>query len=141
MGDDERDHRKRWFHSHPKKYYEELLNTTDVYMFVSFIEGVATSCAIVMRHKDRVIYLHGASTREYKEYMSPFALHWYIMKFFMEKGVDKYDMWGIDETRWKGVTRFKRGFGGSEVEYIGSYDFVLKPVLYKMYNIRGRIRK
>ena len=31
--------------------------------------------------------------------------------------------------------KFKRGFGGDYVSFIGEYDLVFKPFLYRSYNI------
>jgi len=35
---------------------------------------------------------------------------------------------------WSGFTRFKEGYGTKFVEFIGSYDLVINPTLYKIYN-------
>jgi len=36
---------------------------------------------------------------------------------------------------WEGITRFKKGFGGKEVSYAGTYDFILNPFWYKIYRL------
>ncbi len=128
------------FYPHKKEYYLHLLNTPNVYMFISFVEDKATSCAIVIKDERRIVYLHGASTRYYKEYMSPFGLHWYIMQYFSNKGLKEYDLWGVDEVKWPNVTRFKKGFGGIDVKYVGSYDFIINPLFYKLYNLKQKIK-
>jgi lipid II:glycine glycyltransferase (peptidoglycan interpeptide bridge formation enzyme) len=56
------------------------------------------------------------------------------MRFLKKKGCKLLDLEGIYDPRnpvtkrWRGFTLFKRGFGGREVEYIGS--FVKYPKLW-----------
>ena len=70
--------------------------------------------------------------------MAPYFLHWELIKIAGCEDMDEYDLWGIDEKRWPGVTRFKRGFGGKEVQYIGSFDLVFKPVWYWAYKFKNK---
>jgi len=39
-----------------------------------------------------------------------------------------------------GFHRFKQGFGGQMLEYVGTYDFVINPNLYKIYNLVDKLR-
>ena len=65
-----------------------------------------------------------------------------------ERGCLTYDLWGIPDEEeevlereflkrsdglW-GVYRFKRGFGGQVMHYLGAYDYVYSPSLYWLYN-------
>ena len=72
--------------------------------------------------------------------MATYILHWEIIKYAKENGFNEYDFWGIDEKKWPGVTRFKKGFGGREVEYAGSYDYVFQPFWYKLYNLYRKLK-
>ena len=80
-------------------------------------------------------YLHGGSSREHKELMAPYLLHWRIMEEAKRRGMAQYDLWGIDGDRWPGVTRFKKGFGGSGVFYPPSLEVVYRPLWYKIYRV------
>lgn len=72
-------------------------------------------------------YQHAASLEEHREVMAPYLLLWEAMRFLKNKGVKILDLEGIVDPRipstkgWKGFTLFKRGFGGREVEYLGSF--------------------
>ena len=85
-------------------------------------------------------YLHGASGSFHRDVMAPYILHWRIMQDAKQHGFKKYDLWGIDEERWPGVTRFKTGFGGTVVEYPKSIDIVFRPMWYKAYRIIKKMR-
>lgn len=126
------------FGSHTKEYYEKLTPFTK--LFIAQYNGRTTAANIVLFHGDTAYYLHGASDYEYRSFMAPYLLHWETIRYAKEHGYKKYDFWGIDEVKWPGVTRFKRGFGGREVKYIGSYDYVFQPLWYKLYNLRNKLK-
>ena len=50
-------------------------------------------------------------------------------------GYKYYDFWGIDEKKWPGVTRFKKGYGGFEVNYGDTYDLTLNKFWYTLYKL------
>src|SRR2546429_7465082 len=69
--------------------------------------------------------------------MPNYLLHWQAMLDFKALGCDTYDWWGIPEEPapdhpWFGLYRFKTGFGGETVRYIGLYEQVLRPVPLKL---------
>ncbi|MBQ6414399.1 peptidoglycan bridge formation glycyltransferase FemA/FemB family protein [Candidatus Saccharibacteria bacterium] len=66
------------------------------------------------------------------------------------KALKTFDFWGIapegapDDHPWKGFTNFKKTFAGYEQDYAGTYDIVLKPTKYKLYQLArsaNRIRR
>lgn len=133
------------FYTHTKDYYEKLLKFFSVgeletKLFFVLREGKHIAGAIVMTYGDTVYYLHGAMDREHKEFMSPYFMHWEIIKKFKVLNFKNYDLWGIDARRWPGVTRFKLGWGGDTKEYPGSFDLVISKLWYFAYNLVGRIR-
>lgn len=125
------------FRTHTRDYYEKLLATPFTRLFLAEYRGETIAANIILFYANRAIYLHGASHYGYRTLMAPYLLHWEIMEYAKNRGSKEYDLWGIDEKKWPGVTRFKRGFGGREVVYIGSYDYVFQPTWYKLYFMRN----
>jgi len=95
------------------------------------------------------IYMYGASSDAGREHMPTYLLQWEAMRWARTQGCRRYDFWGIpdDPTAeapaagdnpnvrqglW-GVYRFKQGFGGREVTYPGAWDFVYRPLAYRLY--------
>lgn len=117
---------KKQFHTHERGYYENLLgfNFQEISVFQAgvFLKDSLIAVAIFLIYKDTAYYLHGASDYEHRALMAPYLLHWEIIKHFKSEEVKNYDMWGIDANRWPGVTRFKLGWGGRQIEYPGSFD-------------------
>lgn len=126
------------FNTHTKEYYKKLLElkNVDLYFVKRYDDFVAG--AIVISYNNTMTYLHGVSNYNLRKYMGPYFLHWELIKLAKRENMEKYDFWGIDEKKWPGVTRFKKGFGGEEVEYIGSYDYILKRMWYKVYELKNK---
>ncbi len=128
---------------HSKEYYRKLLNYPDNNLrgrasycneiFITYHENIPAACAMVNFYEDTATYLHGGSYEKYKALMAPHLLHWEIIKTAKSRGIKFYDWWGIDEKKWPGITRFKRGFGGEELCAPGTFDLPINKFLYKLY--------
>jgi lipid II:glycine glycyltransferase (peptidoglycan interpeptide bridge formation enzyme) len=94
----------------------------------------------------KIYYPYGASTREHRELMAPNLLMWEIIRLGKKLGCEKLDMWGAlgpkanKKDPWYGFHRFKEGYGGSLVEFLGTYDLVLEPKLYPVYKTADMVR-
>lgn len=112
-------------------------------------EGQLLASGMVVFEGDRSFYLFSGSRREErgepKRYAS-YALQWAMMQLARERGVRCHDLWGIappgagPEHPWYGVGLFKKGFGGREVVWAGSWDLVVDPTLYRLRAATGRLR-
>jgi peptidoglycan pentaglycine glycine transferase (the first glycine) len=92
-------------------------------------------------------YMYGASGDLHRERMPNHALQWEAIRWAKSRGCATYDLWGVpdeDEATLEaqylersdglwGVYRFKRGFGGRLVRYVGAFDLVYNPLLYRAY--------
>jgi len=78
---------------------------------------------LVLVHDNQAHYFHAASTLEGRKLQAPSLIVWEAIKLAKKKGCTKFDFEGIfdprdkDTKNWQGFTRFKKGFGGKEVEY------------------------
>lgn len=131
------------FHLHPKDYYYAQSALPFIKLFlIEYQQKIIAGAAIVFFGR-RATYLHGASSDDYKNLMAPYLLHWEIIKYSQKNGFKEYDFWGIsaklDEKDWGGITRFKKGFGGKEVHYIGAYDWVFSKPWYGIYRLGRKI--
>ncbi|HYU65054.1 MAG TPA: peptidoglycan bridge formation glycyltransferase FemA/FemB family protein [Candidatus Paceibacterota bacterium] len=129
------------FSTHPQEYYQKLINffqsgkEIKTKLFFVWFQGRPIAGALTLTYGDGAYYLHGAMDRDYRHLMAPYFMHWEIMKYYKGLGLTSYDFWGIDSRNWPGLTRFKLGFGGREVEYPGSFDLPISKFWYLAYKI------
>ncbi|MCL5410758.1 MAG: peptidoglycan bridge formation glycyltransferase FemA/FemB family protein [Patescibacteria group bacterium] len=137
-----------------KAYFENLLDILGkigyarVYAAKSKINGkdAPLAAAIVIFYNKEALYLYGGSSDEYKNLMAPYLLHWKIMLDAKKRDVERYDFLGIAPTGdqshpWAGITRFKKQFGGEQLDIAGSYDMIFKPIEYQMFKMAEKIRR
>jgi len=92
---------------------------------------------------DKAYYFYGASGNKRRNLMPSHLLQWEAMRWAKARGCTAYDLWGVpDEVglnpdaeipdppagMW-GVWRFKRGFGGEVVRYVGAWDKGYYPLV------------
>jgi lipid II:glycine glycyltransferase (peptidoglycan interpeptide bridge formation enzyme) len=71
--------------------------------------------------------------------MANHAIQWAAIQTAQVRGCVTYDFGGIDldgaHPSWAGITRFKQGFGGRAVEYVGILELPLSHLWYRFYKI------
>ncbi|MFH1193737.1 MAG: peptidoglycan bridge formation glycyltransferase FemA/FemB family protein [bacterium] len=130
---------------HSKNYYQKLLTSSDHNyhdrdsygneIFIAYFNNQPVATAMVNFYGDTATYLHGGSDEKYKALMAPHLLHWEIIKTAKSRGTRFYDWWGVDEKKWPGITRFKRGFGGAEICAPGTFDLPIDKFWYWVYKL------
>ncbi|MFA6096191.1 MAG: peptidoglycan bridge formation glycyltransferase FemA/FemB family protein [Candidatus Paceibacterota bacterium] len=142
--------------SHSGEYYLKMLeslkensetvrNRLFSRLYLAEYNGKVIASNIVLFFSDLAIYLHGASSDENKNVMAPYLLQWNQIRDAKNIGCKKYDFWGItidgEKESWAGITRFKKGFGGFEKRYPGSFDLVYDKIGYFGYGVIKKVRK
>jgi len=117
-------------------------------------DGVLLASGMVVIEGARSYYLFSGSRREERgepKHYASYALQWAMMRLARDRGAREHDLWGIAPTDagpdhpWHGVALFKKGFGGRELAWAGSWDLVVEPTLYRIRAatsiLRGWIRR
>ncbi len=150
------------FGIHTLDYYADVFRifgpqgSGDAAIFLAYLaaEGDAPIAALfAFAQPPEGIYMYGASSEHGRAAMPNHLLQWQAMQWAKSRGCTSYDMWGIpadlaaavaaheDEEQnvrdglW-GVYRFKQGFGGRLVNYVGAWDYDYLPLLGKLYRAR-----
>lgn len=138
------------FHPHSKEYYKKLVETLGsknmLSIFTAYKDASPIASIIVSYWGTQATYLHGASDYAHRNLMAPYLLQWQAIQQAKSRGCTSYDFWGISpegapDDAWAGVTRFKEGFGGKRVDYIGTLDYPFRPLLYKGYALVKSLRR
>ena len=121
------------FKPYSKEYYKKFLEIAGAELFLAVFENKIIAGNIVVFFGKRATYFHGASDYKFRRLMAPHLLQWKQICEAKERGCQEYDFWGIDEKKWQGLTRFKKGFRGDELEYSKGKDFIFSNFWYKTY--------
>lgn len=150
--------KRQKFYAHSEKYHRLMWETLrcaqgklskdklSAHLLLATYKNKTLAAWILFVLKDILYYPYGASSNEYRETMASNLTMWEAIKFGKKLGLKKFDMWGAlgpnpdKNDPWYGFHRFKEGYGGDLVEFIGSYDLVINPFLYQLYKIADKVR-
>jgi len=119
--------------SYFQKMYDALGD--HIRLYIAKHEGKIISGTLAILYGNKVWYLYGASSNEYRNVMPNYLLQWDMIKWSIESGCDIYDFRGvsgdIDESNpLYGLYRFKKGFSGEFTEFIGELDYIFDKPMY-----------
>lgn len=100
-------------------------------LYLGKYQGKLLAAAIILFCGNQAIYHHSASLPT--NIPINYLLQWEAIKEAKKRGVKVYNFWGIapqDKPNhpWRGLTLFKKGFGGREVRYTHSQDLPVSPL-------------
>ena len=117
-------------------YFENMLDNLGEHcrLYMAYYEGQAIAGTLAIWFGDKVWYLYGASSNEHRNLMPNYMLQWNMIEWAVEKGCRLYDFRGVpgqvgEDHPLYGLYKFKLGFGGDYVEFVGEMDMVLKPFI------------
>lgn len=150
------------FSLHEKKHYEHVFDSPAVDQITVYSGETPVAVGVFIGVGDTYTYLYGASDYEHRQLMAPYLVQWEGIRDGKQRGFREYDFFGIaprkeirnkkQEIReeeyeydgghqYAGVTRYKLGFGGETREVPGTFDLIISPVKYRMYQLLRRARR
>ncbi|MBI5449466.1 peptidoglycan bridge formation glycyltransferase FemA/FemB family protein [Candidatus Gottesmanbacteria bacterium] len=99
-------------------------------LYLARFGGEVLAGALILWYGDQAIYHHGASVTS--RVPASYAIQWQAILDAKKRGIKLYNFWGIapeDNINhpWRGITLFKKGFGGRISEYIHAHDLPVSP--------------
>ncbi|OGK34672.1 hypothetical protein A3A46_00280 [Candidatus Roizmanbacteria bacterium RIFCSPLOWO2_01_FULL_37_13] len=140
--------RQKYFghnYQYHKIVWENLKNNIS-HIIIAFYQDMPLAAYQLFYFKDTIYYVYGGTSDKLRNLMASNLLMWEAILLGKKLGAKKLDMWGSlppnydPHNLWAGFTRFKEGYGGRFMELVGSFDLVIKPVDYKIYNLLKKIR-
>ncbi len=141
--------KRQQFYAHDERYHRLMWSTLAsqghllqgfAHLFTAIYQGKILVAWIVFLFNDVLYYPYGASSIEHRNVMASNLMMWEVIKWGKKHGAKLFDMWGAlgpnpdPKDPWYGFHRFKEGYGAKLVEFVGSYDLVINPFLYRVYN-------
>lgn len=129
----------------PLEYFEKMYDCMGkdyLRVIMADYNGKPISGAIAIYYGNKVWYLYGASSNENRNVMPNYLVQWEMIKWALEKKCDIYDFRGVsghvDEHHPQyGIYKFKKGFNGDFVEFVGELYMVFKPLTNFAFNTLG----
>ena len=90
----------------------------------SFKEEVITGC-IVLNLRSEAFYFLAATDDTGRSMNAAYGLVYYLMGRLAEQNIPTLDLGGIHPRAAGGVNHFKKGFGGSLIQYAGEWDWAM----------------
>ncbi len=115
------DHRAVFFFGDiPPKFAQQGMSQTQAASLVLFTNSTG-------------YYHQGASI--HTQYPVAHVLQWFSMLEAKRRGCRYYNFYGIYKKRrtpvsWKGLSLFKEGFGGFQIDYLPTQDYIISPKYY-----------
>lgn len=125
-----------------KSPYNELSS----HLFVANYNMKSLAAWILFVFHDTLYYPYGSSSSEHRETMASNLMMWEAIRYGKSLGLKKFDLWGAlgpepdTHDSWYGFHRFKQGYRPEHVEFVGSFDLVIHPILYSLYDVADKLR-
>ena len=142
--------RRQKYFGHTPEYHKLVWETLKpakmARLLIAKYQGKALVTWLLLNFGDTLYYPYGGSATEYKEVMASNLVAWEAIRLGKKMNLTTFDMWGAlgpdasVRDPWYGFHRFKAGYGGTHVEYVGTYDLVLKMTLYNILNTADKLR-
>lgn len=147
-------HRLMWKHLHPqptthlpKADQPRAGNPQPIaHLLTARYHGKTLVAWIVFLFNNILYYPYGASSNEHKNVMASTLMMWETMRFGKRMEAQTFDLWGTPgpdpqpTDSYYGFHRFKLGFGPELIEFVGSFDLVIYPLIYSIFNLTNQIR-
>jgi len=136
---------RQGFYAHSPEYFrtmwESLGSSGMLRIFNATYEGAILVSWIMFVFNGVLYYPYGASRAVNRDAMASNLMMWEMITWGKSLGCRMFDMWGSlgpepdEKDPWFGFHRFKKGYGGKLVEFLGTYDQVLNFPSYKLFRV------
>lgn len=128
-----------------KLQFETFLADNLVAFINSYKDNQLLASAFVIFYQNEAVYHYGVSTPENERLPGSYVTQWRAIQEAKRRDCKIYNFWGVspvekEDHRFAGVSLFKRGFGGEEVQHLPAHDLAVSK-FYLLTNIFEKIRK
>ena len=141
--------KRQKYHGHTPEYHRIIWNqlkNSIGHILIAYYEDTPLAAYELFYFQKRFYYPYGGTSILHRNVMAANLLMWEAIRLGKNLGADTFDMWGAlppgtsENHSWGGFTKFKEGYGGNFIEFTGSYDLVVNPTQYSLYNVIYKAR-
>ena len=140
---------RQGYHGHNEHYHQKVWQTLKeakmARLLIASYKGEPLTAWMLLIFNNPLYYPYGGSSVGHREVMANNLVAWEAIKLGKKLGLKKFDMWGAlgpnadPKDPWFGFHKFKQGYGGQLVEYIGTYDLVFNWPLYLTFTLVDKL--
>jgi lipid II:glycine glycyltransferase (peptidoglycan interpeptide bridge formation enzyme) len=110
--------------------FRTFAEDNQVVLFHAYKNDQLLASAFIIFYHQEAVYHYGISTPANDRLPGSYACQWAAIQWAKANGGLHYNFWGIapqdkPDHRFAGVSLFKRGFGGQEVQYLPAHDLAV----------------
>ncbi len=142
--------KRQGFYAHTPEYFRKMWQVLGesgmIKIFNAVYEGKVLTVWIMFVLNGILYYPYGSSRTEGREVMPNNLMMWEMIRYGKQLGCHTFDMWGSlgpepnPKDPWFGFHKFKKGYGGILMEFVGTYDLVIDPPLYQLFRLAEEAR-
>ncbi|MFH1947141.1 MAG: peptidoglycan bridge formation glycyltransferase FemA/FemB family protein [Candidatus Magasanikbacteria bacterium] len=125
----------RFSDEYVKKEFSVFAPDNEVILFNAYLpDGRLDSSSVIMFYGNMAAYRHSGSLGLNNKLPTSYLLQWEAIKEAKKRGIKYYNFWGVAPENahknhpFKGITHFKKGFGGFQKDLLHCQDF---PVSFR----------
>lgn len=131
--------------SYMKKQFECFERNKNIKLYLAEKDGEVLAGAIILSYAKISTYLHAGSNNLGRDLGAAQFLVWTAIQDAKKEGNESFDLWGIAPEEdahhpWRGITIFKKGFGGETVTYPGAFVLPVRTHRYRFYRFINFLR-
>lgn len=142
--------KRQGFYAHSPDYFRKMWQTLGqsgmLRIFNAVYQGQVLTSWIVFIFNGVLYYPYGASRSLHRNVMASNLMMWEMIRFGKSQKCKMFDLWGAlgpdadKKNPWYGFHRFKAGYGGELMEFLGTFDVLVDPPMYQVYTIGESVR-
>lgn len=128
------------------KQLQAFKDDHQIQLFKASYQGQVLAISFIIFYGPEAIYHYSGSSNQLRHIPASYLLQWQAIKEAKKRHLKRYNFWGIakddhPQHRFAGVTLFKKGFGGRQLDYLPAHDLPLKPTYWLIYLFEALRRK
>ncbi len=141
--------KRQGYYGHNKHYHRKVWETLKVAdmarLLIATYNNEPLTAWMLLNFKDTLYYPYGGSSKVHPEVMANNLVAWEAIKLGKKLKLKKFDMWGAlgpnanHQDPWYGFHKFKQGYGGQLVQYVGTYDLVFNWPIYLFFTFVDKL--
>ena len=128
------------------KQLQAFKSDNQIQLFKAVYQNKVLAISFIIFYGQEAVYHYSGSSSQMRHIPASYLLQWQAIKEAKKRGLQSYNFWGIakddnPQHRFAGVTLFKKGFGGRQLDYLPAHDLPLKPAYWPAFIFESLRRK